>query len=66
MTAFDEVVSPLLNRDRKVAFAVNLSASRDHDFKDYLLRRPVRDHLLPLLLESRPAALTDLPPARPE
>jgi hypothetical protein len=66
MSAFDEVVSPLLNRDRKVAFAVNLSASRDHDFKDYLLRRPVRDHLLPLLLESRPAILTDLPPARPE
>ena len=55
LAAFHEGVAPLLNRERKVAVAVDLSGSRDHDFKDYLLRRAVKESFLPLLLEpSRP------------
>ena len=57
--AFDEGVAPVLNRERRVAVAVDLCGSREHDFKDYLLRRAVKERLLPLLLEPAAASAAD-------
>lgn len=45
------------NRGRTLACAVDLSASRDHDFKDYVTRRAFEERFLPLLLgDGAPAA----------
>lgn len=51
LEAFREGVERKLNRDRAVAYGVDLSASGIHDFTDYLLRRAVSERFLPLLLE---------------